>query len=173
LKTHVEARRLHVEQIDPGQLSPGEFADRMRQSVRQGIDLVVIDSLNGYLSSMPEERHLYLHLHEMLTFLNQSGVATIVVLAQHGVLGSMRSPVDVSYLADAAILLRYFESDGRLHEAISMVKKRSVRHEKTLLDFEVGGPAGLRVGSPLDNLHGILTGVPTSFGGRGATEPTP
>jgi circadian clock protein KaiC len=173
LKTHIEAGRLHVEQIDPAQLSPGEFAHRVRQVAREGASLVVIDSLNGYLSSMPEERHLYLHLHELLVFLNQSGVATIVVMAQHGVLGSMRSPVDVSYLADGTILLRYFERDGRLLEAIAVLKKRSGRHERTLREFEVGGPAGLRVGPPLQDLHGIMTGVPVTFGGRGTPGPNP
>jgi circadian clock protein KaiC len=173
LTPHVDAGRLHVEQIDPAQLSPGEFAHRARQHAHEGASVVVIDSLNGYLASMPEERHLYLHLHELLAFLNQSGVATIVVMAQHGVLGSMRSPVDVSYLADGTILLRYFERDGRLHEAISVVKKRSGRHERTLREFEIGGPAGLRVGMPLEKLHGIMTGVPVSFGGREAPEPKP
>jgi circadian clock protein KaiC len=173
LETHIQAGRLRVEQIDPAQLSPGEFAHRVRQAAREGVSVVVIDSLNGYLTSMPEDRHLYLHLHELLAFLNQSGVATILVMAQHGVVGSMQSPVDVSHLADGTILLRYFERGGRLLEAISVLKRRSGPHERTLREFEIGGPAGLRVGVPLHDLHGIMTGVPLSSGRPENTWPRP
>jgi len=121
---------------------------------------VVIDSLNGYLNAMPEERFLTLHLHELLTYLGQQGVVTFLVVAQHGLLGSgMQTPIDASYLADTVILLRYFEAVGKLRRAVSVMKKRSGPHEDTLREFRLQ-PGGIWVGDPLTEFHGVLLGVP-------------
>jgi circadian clock protein KaiC len=162
VKAQIDAGKILVQQVDPAELSPGEFAHEVRRSVeKSGASVVVIDSLNGYLNAMPEERFLTIQLHELLTYLGQLGVVTFLVVAQHGLLGSnMQSPVDASYLADTVILLRYFETAGRLRRAISVVKKRSGRHEDTLREFRLSA-TGLWVGEPLENLHGVLTGTPT------------
>jgi circadian clock protein KaiC len=120
---------------------------------------MVIDSLNGYLNAVPEERFLLLHLHELLSYLGQNGVASILVFAQHGLVGQMQTTVDVSYLADCVLLLRYYEAAGRIHKAISVVKKRSGEHETAIRGF-VMGRQGLQVGDPLENYHGVLTGIP-------------
>ena len=129
----------------------------------------MIDSLNGYLNAMPEERALALQLHELLAVLNQRGVTTFLVLAQHGLLGpGMQSPIDVSYLADTVIMLRYFEADGSVRKAISVIKKRSGRHEETIREFKMGSPTGISVGPPLEGFRGILTGVPEYLGGSQA-----
>src|SRR3954447_12215579 len=150
-----------VQQVDPAELAPGEFANLVRLAVeRDEARVVIIDSLNGYLNAMPEERFLTLHLHEMLTFLGDHGVATILVMAQHGLIGSnMISSVDVSYLADCVVLLRYYESEGELHKAISVMKKRSGDHEKAIREFSMGED-GLKVGPPLKQFRGILSGIP-------------
>src|SRR6202030_3720490 len=138
--------RVRMQQIDPAEMSPGEFAHRVRQSVeREGVRVVVIDSLNGYMNAMPEERFLVLQLHELLSYLNQLGVVTIVVLAQHGLMGPMQTPLDISYLSDVVILLRYFEADGRVRRAISVVKKRSGIHEDTIREFQLTSQ-GVKVG---------------------------
>jgi circadian clock protein KaiC len=122
--------------------------------------VVLIDSLNGYLNAMPDERFLSVHMHELITYLNQQGVITMLVMAQHGFLGtSMVTPVDVSYLADTVLMLRYFESDGAIHRAISVVKKRTGKHELTIREFEVRS-GGIRVGEPLTAFRGVLTGTP-------------
>ncbi len=161
LQAHVDAGRVRVQQVDPAELSPGEFAHAVRNAVEQdGAKVVVIDSLNGYLNAMPEERFLTIQLHELLTYLGQQGVVTLLVVAQHGVLGTMQTPVDTSYLADAVILLRYFEAQGRIRRAISVVKKRTGAHEETLRELRMG-PAGLVIGEPLQGFQGILTGTPT------------
>lgn len=161
LKRQVEAGRVRVQQVDPVEMSPGEFAHAVRQAVeRDGARVVVIDSLNGYLHAMPEERFLILQLHELLTYLGQQGVVTLLIVAQHGLLGSaMQAPVDASYLADSVILLRYFEARGRLRRAISVVKRRGGAHEETLREFRLSA-AGLHVGEPLEAFQGILTGTP-------------
>lgn len=169
LGTDLEAAResglLRVEQIDAAELSPGEFAWRVREPVdRQGIKAVVIDSLNGYQAAMPEENALILHMHELLQYLNRQGAATFMTVAQHGLVGDMRSPVDVTYLADTVILLRYFEAAARVRRAISVVKRRSGFHESTIREFSIGSQ-GLAVGPPLEGFHGILRGVPTYDGG--------
>ena len=136
----------------------------MREEVeKRKSRLLVIDSLNGYLNAVPEERFLLLHLHELLSFLGQNGVATILVYAQHGLVGHMQSTVDVSYLADAVILLRYFEAEGRIHKAISVVKKRSGPHETAIRSLSMGR-GGLKVGPPLANYRGVMTGMPTYDG---------
>ena len=162
LKGAVESGRVSVQQVDPAELSPGEFGHRVRQAVeRDGASVVVIDSLNGYLHAMPEERFLTIQLHELLTYLGQQGVVTFLVVAQHGLLGTgMHAPVDASYLADSVVLLRYFEAAGRLRRAISVVKKRSGPHEATLRELRLGA-AGIWVGEPLADFHGVLTGTPT------------
>jgi circadian clock protein KaiC len=162
----VEAGRILVQQIDPAELSPGEFAHRVREAVEQGgARLVVIDSLNGYLQAMPNERFLTAQMHELLTYLNQQGVITLLVMAQHGFLGSqMASPVDVSYLADTVMLLRYFEAGGAVRRAISVVKKRTGYHEDTIRELRLSAK-GIEVGDPLTAFHGVLTGVPVYRGG--------
>jgi circadian clock protein KaiC len=149
-----------VQQIDPAELSPGEFAHVVRQTVEEhNVRLVVIDSLNGYLQSMPEEQFLLVQLHELLSYLRQRGVLTMLVMAQHGFLGKMDGPIDVSYLADTVILTRYFEAGGRVRKALSVVKKRTGRHEDAIREFAFAD-GGLQVGPPLSGYHGVLTGVP-------------
>jgi circadian clock protein KaiC len=168
LAAHVEAGRVRLQQVDPAELSPGEFAHRVREAVEQDrARMVVIDSLNGYLNAMPEERFLTIQLHELLTYLGQHGVVTLLIVAQHGLLGAgMQTPVDASYLADAVILLRYFEARGRLRRAVSVVKKRSGAHEETLRELRMGA-GGLSVGEPLEEFQGILTGTPAFLGQLG------
>lgn len=162
LQTYVESGSISVQQVDPAELAPGEFAHLVRESVEQrNAKVVVIDSLNGYLNAMPEERFLTLHLHELLTFLGDHGVATILVMAQHGLIGAnMVTSVDVSYLADCVVLLRYYESGGELHKAISVMKKRSGEHERAIRDYRMSKD-GLAVGEPLTQFRGILSGIPT------------
>jgi len=170
-RRHVEAGRLDVRRVDPADLSPGEFAGYVQQAVeRDGVRVVVIDSLNGYLQAMPDERFLTLHMHELLTYLNQRGVVTLLVMAQHGFLGAdMNTPVDVSYLADAVVMLRYFEAQGAIRRAISVVKKRGGRHEETIRELRLSS-AGLEVGRPLTDFRGVLTGTPVYTGGAGGGE---
>ena len=165
MERHLAAGRVRVQQIDPAELSPGEFAHLVRRAVEeQGARIVVIDSLNGYLQAMPEERFLIVQMHELLTYLNQQGVVTLLVTAQHGFLGmNMSTPVDVSYLADTVLLFRYFEAAGAVRNAISVVKKRTGRHERTLRELRMSG-AGVAVGPPLTEFQGVLTGVPTYRG---------
>jgi circadian clock protein KaiC len=165
LKPAIAAGKLFVQQIDPAELSPGEFASRVREQVdRQHARVVIIDSLNGFLNAMPDEQYLTLQLHELLSYLAQHGVVTILTMAQHGFMGtSMNSPADVSYLADAVVLFRYFEFEGRIKQAISVVKKRSGAHERTIRELEFGA-AGLRVGPALAGFEGILTGIPRFVG---------
>jgi circadian clock protein KaiC len=161
LEPHFESGRVRINQIDPAELSPGEFAHRIRAAVTHDkASIVVIDSLNGYLNSMPEEQFLTAQLHELLTYLGQHGVATILIGAQQGMVGThMVTPVEASYLADVVILLRYFEAEGEVRQAISVMKKRSGRHERTLREFRMG-QGGIQVGEPLRNFRGVLTGVP-------------
>ena len=161
LRRYVNEGRVRIEQVDPAELSPGEFACRVRASVEtEGAQMIVIDSLNGYLTAMPEEHFLTLQMHELLTFLNQKGVVTILILAQQGVLGQLPPVVDVSYLADTIVLLRFFEANGEVHRALSVVKKRSGAHERTIREMEIGAPEIITVGEPLRDFQGVLTGVP-------------
>ncbi len=149
-------------------MGPGEFVASVERTVSltDQTRVVVIDSLNGYLNAMPEERALALQLHELLAVLNQRGVTTFLVLAQHGLLGpAMNSPIDVSYLADTVVMLRYFEAAGAVRKAISVIKKRSGRHEDSIREFQMGSPQGITVGPPLSGFSGILTGVPVYTGG--------
>jgi len=161
LASALEARTIRLEQIDPAELSPGEFVHRVRESVdRDNAKVIVIDSLNGYMNAMPEERHLVAQLHELLTYLGRKGVTTIMVVAQHGLLGTtMQTPVDTSYLADSVVLFRYFEVDGHVKKAISVIKKRSGRHEDTIRELFFG-PNGISVSEPLSHYRGILSGIP-------------
>lgn len=161
LAEHAQHRRAFLRQIDPAELSPGEFVALVREHVEQHrARVVVIDSLNGFLTAMPEERFLLIQMHELLTYLAQRGVATFLVVAQHGLLGAaMASPVDVTYLADTVVLTRYFEARGAVHKAVSVVKKRSGSHESTIRQLTMGS-GGIEVGEPLHQFHGILTGVP-------------
>ena len=160
LRRYVGEGLITVRQVDPAQLQPGEFAHLVRQSVESGVRVLVIDSLNGFLNAVPEEKFLLLHLHELLSFLGQNGIASILVFAQHGLVGSMHSPVDVSYLADCVVLLRYFEARGKIRKAVSIVKKRGGLHDTAIRDFAMSS-RGLAVGAPLDNFRGVLTGVPS------------
>lgn len=150
-----------VRQIDPAEISPGELVHLVRNAVEVGkAQVLIIDSLNGYLNAMPEERFLVVQLHELLTYLNERGVNGFLVVAQHGLLGNaMHSPVDVTYLSDSVLLLRYFEADGQVRHALSVVKKRSGPHERTLREYKIT-PTGIVIGEPLTNFHGVLTGTP-------------
>jgi circadian clock protein KaiC len=165
LKTHVDSGAVTIRQVDPAELSPGEFANAIRQGVEEHkATVVVIDSLNGYLNAMPEERFLIIQLHELLTYLGQAGVATMLIGAHQGLVGGqMISPVDASYLADAVLLLRYYESKGEVHQAISVVKKRGGVHERSIREFSLG-KTGISVGEPLRHFRGVLTGVPIDEG---------
>lgn len=157
---------LFIQQVDAAELSPGEFTARVRECVmKNGIRTVVIDSLNGYQAAMPEESFLILHIHELLQFLNRQGATTFLTVAQHGLVGDTKAPVDVTYLADTVILLRYFEAVGEVHRALSVIKKRSGRHEKTIREFDIGED-GLTVGPPLTGFHGVLRGAPNFVGPR-------
>jgi circadian clock protein KaiC len=160
----LESGRIRFQQIDPAELSPGEFAANVQRSVaRDGARVIIIDSLNGYLNAMPEGRFLILQMHELLTYLNQQGVLTILVLAQHGLVGPMNTPLDVSYLSDAVLMLRYFEYRGMVRRALSIVKKRSGNHEHTIREFGLS-PRGVSVGPPLVDFHGIFSGTPQYTG---------
>jgi circadian clock protein KaiC len=162
---HIAAGRIELSQIDPAQIAPGALADSIVRSVeRDKTRIVVLDSLNGYVNAMPSEDYLYLHLHELLTYLNQQGVLTLMILAQHGLVGPMGSPVDVSYLADTVILTRYFEARGSVRKAISVIKKRSGPHETTLREVTMS-KRGISLGKPLAEFEGVLTGVPRLVGG--------
>jgi circadian clock protein KaiC len=166
MQGYVEAGRVTIQQVDPAELAPGEFAHAVRGCVdRDGARVVIIDSLNGYLNAMPEERFLTIQMHELLTYLNQQGVVTLLIMAQHGFLGSnMATPVDVSYLADGVLMLRYFEAKGEVRRALSVVKKRTGAHEGTIRELRIT-PQGILVGEPLREFQGVLTGVP-AFDGR-------
>jgi circadian clock protein KaiC len=161
------AGKLIVEQMDAAELSPGEFSYRVRTCVdRERARVVAIDSLNGYQAAMPEEQHLVLHLHELLQYLNRQGAATFLAVAQHGMIGDMKQTIDVTYLADTVLLLRYFEAVGRVRRAISVIKKRAGSHEDTIREFKIGSN-GINVGPPLEEFQGVLRGVPT-YVGKGA-----
>ncbi|HYF18306.1 MAG TPA: ATPase domain-containing protein [Ramlibacter sp.] len=161
VRAAVEAGYVDVVQVNPAEFSPGEFAHTVRRAVEaQGARLVVIDSLNGYLAGMPEEKHLAMHMHELLTYLSLRNVLTLVTLNQHGLVGDTPStPVDVSYLADSAVLIRYFEATGAVRRAVSVVKRRWGAHEVLIREMTLG-QGGVRVGEPLTSFRGVLTGQP-------------
>jgi circadian clock protein KaiC len=155
---------LIIEQVDAAEISPGEFAHKVRASIETDrVRTVVLDSLNGYQNAMPQEQFLILHMHELLQYLNRQGISTFLTVAQHGLVGDMKSPVDVTYLADSVIMLRYFEAMGEVRRAISVVKKRTGEHEKTIREFSIG-KNGISVGKPLTNFQGVLRGVPVYVG---------
>lgn len=155
---------LLIEQVDAAEMAPGEFTHRVRACIDQHqIRTVVIDSLNGYQAAMPEEQLLVLHLHELLLYLNRQGVTTFLTIAQHGLIGDMQSPVDVTYLADTVVLLRYFEALGRVRRAISVIKKRAGPHEDTIREYRVT-ERGISLGPPLEEFQGVLRGVPVYSG---------
>lgn len=163
---------MRIEHLDPAEVSPGEFVDMVRDSVENhGAQAVLIDSLNGFLQAMPGEQFLTLHLHELLTYLNNRGVLTLLVLAQMGLVGSsMQTPIDVSYLADNILVLRYFEAKGQVRQAISMMKKRDGGHERSIRELRLG-PDRITVGAPLSDFQGILAGTPISFAPMGERAP--
>lgn len=161
----VNRGELFVEQVDAAELSPGQFTQMVRDVVeRNGVRTVIIDSLNGYQAAMPAEQALILHMHELLQYLNRRGASTFLTVAQHGLVGDMKAPVDVTYLADTVILLRYFEALGRVLRAISVIKKRTGAHENTIREYRIGAD-GITLGEPLEDFHGVLRGVPTYVGG--------
>ena len=168
LRKHVDAGVITIQQVDPAELSPGEFTHALRRAVEeQQAKVIVIDSLNGYLNAMPEERFLIIQLHEVLTYLGRAGVVTLLIGAHQGLIGGpMITPVDASYLADAVILMRYFEARGEVRQAISVVKKRGGSHERTIREFRLE-PGRISVGEPLRNFRGVLTGVPIAEGQGG------
>ena len=170
LAKHVDAGRVAIQQVDPAELSPGEFAHAIRRAVDQRFaSIVVIDSLNGYLNAMPGERFLIIQLHELLMYLGRAGVATLLIGAHQGLIGSqMVAPVDASYLADAVILMRYYEDRGEVHQAISVVKKRGGAHERSIREFRLA-KGQISVGRPLKEFRGILTGVPIFEGPKEST----
>jgi circadian clock protein KaiC len=158
--------KLYVEQVDAAELSPGEFAHRVRRRVDEDqIKTVLIDSLNGYQAAMPEENSLILHMHELLQYLNRQGVATFMTVAQHGLVGEMKAPVDVTYLSDNVILLRFFEALGSVRRAMSIIKKRTGAHETTIREYRISD-RGLTIGAPLKGFQGVLRGIPVYVGGN-------
>ena len=171
LEKHVKSGMIVAQQVDPAEISPGEFAARIREQVTGGCKLVVIDTLNGYLNAMPGEKYLANQLHELVTYLNYQGVLTILILAQHGLVSAAESPVDLSYLSDTVLNLRYFEAAGEVRQSIAVIKKRSGRHEKTIREFKLESGQGIRVGQPLKDFHGVLTGMPVFRGGAGEIMP--
>ena len=164
LQAMVDADQLVLQQVDAAELTPGEFSDKVRDCVEgHGALTVVIDSLNGFQAAMPEENALILHMHELLQYLNRQGATTFLTVAQHGLVGDMQSPVDVTYLADTVVLLRYFEALGRVRRAMSVVKKRTGPHEDTIREYVIGG-SGITLGEPLTDFQGVLRGVPLLVG---------
>ena len=164
LQALCDGGNLTIEQVDAAEVSPGEFAHRVRRCVeKENIRTVVIDSLNGYQNAMPQEQFLILHMHELLQYLNRQGVATFLTVAQHGLVGDMKSPVDVTYLADTVVVLRYFEVLGQVRRAMSVLKKRTGSHESTIRAFTIDS-SGLKIGPPTDKFQGVLRGVPQYVG---------
>lgn len=160
-----DSGKLKIEHLDPAEMSPGEFTEKVQNCVEEHrARMIVIDSLNGFMQAMPGEQFLALHLHELLTYLNNRGVVSLMVLAQAGVIGTnVQTPADVSYLADNILVLRYFEVQGEVRQALSMIKKRSGPHEHTIRELKLG-PGRIRLGEPLTNFQGVLTGIPALLG---------
>ncbi|HZZ91548.1 MAG TPA: ATPase domain-containing protein [Usitatibacter sp.] len=161
LQEHIESGKVVIRQVDPAELTPGEFVHAIRREVEENnASCIVVDSLNGYLNAMPGERFLTIHLHELLMYLGEKGVATVLIGAHQGLIGAqMQTPIDASYLADAVVLLRYFETRGEVRQAISVMKKRGGNHERTIREFRLE-PGGIKVGDPLTQFRGVLSGVP-------------
>lgn len=173
VERHTQSGMISLIQVDPAELTPGEFAHRIRGDVNErDVTVVIIDSLNGYLHAMPEERFLLAQLHELFMFLRQRGVLAISILAQAGLVGQMQSPIDVSYLADNVVLLRFFEAFGSVKQAISIIKKRSGNHERTVRELRLTS-GGISLGPPLSEFEGVLTGVPRFIGAQAPASPEP
>jgi circadian clock protein KaiC len=171
VEPYIASGHIALRQIDPAELSPGEFADQIRVAVdRDDASVVVVDSLNGYVNSMPEERFLLAQLHELFMFLRQRSVVAISVVAQHGLVGAMQTPIDLSYLADNVVLLRFFEAAGQVRQAISVLKKRAGSHEKTIRELRLQ-PSGVTLGKPLTEFQGVLTGMPNFISGGAPRQP--
>ena len=163
MSAEIERGNIIVQQIDPAEMSPGELTHRARDLIEShGFGVVVFDSLNGYLQSMPEEKFLIIQLHELLTYFAQLGATTIMIMAQTGIVGMTSSPVDVSYVADSVLLTRYFEAAGRVRKALSVIKKRTGKHEDTIRELTMD--RGLQLGEPLEQFRGVLTSIPEYFG---------
>jgi circadian clock protein KaiC len=168
LAPHVAAGRIAIRRVNPAELSPGEFAHLARAEVEaHGASLLVIDSLNGYFAAMPQEHQLVLQMHELLSYMSQRRATTVLIHAQQGLVGDVSSVVNISYLADAVILVRYFEAGGRVRKALSIVKNRAGEHEDAIRELRVGPPDGVEVGSPLAQFRGVLTGTPDYIGPAG------
>jgi circadian clock protein KaiC len=164
LQPHLKSGRLLIDGVNAAELSPGHFAHRVRERVEQHPKgVIVIDSMNSYLNAMPAEQFLVMQMHELLAYLNRRGMLSILIMAQQGLIGQMHSPIDLSYLTDTVVLLRYFEFRGAVKKAISVIKKRSGAHEETIREFSLS-PKGVHVGPPLSSFQGVLTGVPTYTG---------
>jgi len=164
LRPYIKSGALNIQQVDPAELSPGEFSSRARVEVEQmGSTFLCIDSLNAYLQSMPGEQYLLLQMHEMLSYLNQSGVTTLLILGQHGMIGDMRSDVDLSYLSDAILLFRFFEAQGEVRTALSAVKSRTSAHERFIRELKLGAN-GVQIGEALRDFAGVMTGLPSYEG---------
>ncbi|MDB5725236.1 MAG: circadian clock protein KaiC, partial [Novosphingobium sp.] len=164
LQALVDRDLLFVEQVDAAEMAPGQLSSRLRALVElHNVRTVVLDSLNGYQMAMPEENALVLHMHELLQYLNRRGITTFLTVAQHGLVGDMKAPVDITYLADTVVLLRYFEAHGRVRRAISIVKKRTGGHEDTIREYRID-ERGMSLGQPLTGFHGVLSGVPQIIG---------
>jgi circadian clock protein KaiC len=160
IEKHVDAGLIKLRQIQLAELTPGELSYMVSREVEdEGTRVVIIDSVNGYLMATPQERYLTMQFHELLAYLNRNGVVSILVVGQYGLIGSMQTPIDMSYLADSVVLLRYFEAEGSVRQAISVLKKRTGDHERTIREFRIG-PGGLQLGAPLTDFRGVLTGVP-------------
>ena len=167
----IAERALHLHEVNPAEMSPGEFTALVCRGVlERNARIVIIDSLNGYLQAMPQERFLALEIHQLLSFLNRHGVLTILIMAQHGMVGVVEAPIDLSYLSDSVLLLRFFEAQGEIRKAISVLKKRVGTHERTIREFRLGGQ-GLAVGEPLTDFQGIMTGIPTYLGSQPMIKP--
>jgi circadian clock protein KaiC len=162
------SRKLSWIGLSPTTISPGEFVDKVQQEVAAGARLVVIDSLNSYIASMPGEQALLLHMHELLTYLGNRGVVTILIMAQHGLVGETHAPLDLSFMADTIVLLRYFEAGGDVRKAISVLKSRSASHETTIREYHLSAERGVTAGDPIRDFHGVLTGVPSFTGAASA-----
>jgi circadian clock protein KaiC len=166
-----DSGKLFIEQMDAAEISPGEFSHKVRTCVeKEKIRTIIIDSLNGYQNAMPEEMLLILNMHELLQYLNRLGAATFLTVAQHGLIGDMKSPVDVTYLADTVLLLRYFEAVGQVRRAVSVLKKRTGPHENTIREFSIDN-TGLKIGPALDRFQGVLRGVPQYVGANTDSNP--
>ncbi|WP_045391446.1 ATPase domain-containing protein [Falsirhodobacter sp. alg1] len=171
LQPYLDSGLLQIRQIDPAELSPGQFASAVRSAVEEGdVGIVVIDSLNAYLHAMPSDNYLVLQMHELLSYLAQQGVVSMMILGQHGVTGDLRSDIDISYLADTVMMLRFFEAEGEVRKSISVIKTRTSDHERSIREFRID-QGGLLVGQPLRNFRGILSGVPIYHPEQGALLP--